>query len=190
MLLLFIFGAVIGSFLNVVIYRYPIMLEYSWKRACHEQLNLPIPNNKKPFNLCFPQSHCPQCKKKIPWYHNIPILSFLFLYGKCACCGGTLSKQYIFVELLSALLTLVIFQHFSFTLPAVYVLLLTYGLIVMSFIDLNHQFLPDSLTFSLLWLGLMVTTTPKDAIFAVVMGYLSLWLIAKLFYALRKKEGL
>src|SRR3990167_7295360 len=143
LIFVFIFCAMIGSFLNVVIYRYPIMLEHEWRHECLTELNLPLPENTLPFNICFPVSHCPHCKKSIPVWFNIPILSYLLLRGKCHHCKTTISLQYFLVEILTPLLSILVILKFGFTLPALTVLLLTWGLIVLSFIDLKHQFLPD-----------------------------------------------
>ncbi|MCX7121067.1 MAG: A24 family peptidase [Gammaproteobacteria bacterium] len=190
-----IFGATIGSFLNVVIYRYPIMLIHQWNNDCLAQLNQALPMKTEAFNLCVPQSHCPNCKKHIPFWLNIPIIGYVLLAGKCRLCRSPISLQYLLVEIISALLSVIVFLHFGISLPFFEVLLLTYGLIVLSFIDFNHQFLPDTITFSLLWLGLIVSTqhyftSPSDAIFGTITAYVFLWGIAKLFLLLRKKEGM
>jgi leader peptidase (prepilin peptidase)/N-methyltransferase len=190
-----IFGAIIGSFLNVIIYRYPIMLMREWDDECRTQLNLSLPNKKDAFNLCVPQSHCPQCQKHIPFWHNIPILSFILLRGKCAYCHVSIPIQYFLVEIIAAFMTAFIFLHFALTLQAAEVLIFTYGLIVLSFIDINHQFLPDPITYILLWLGLIASTQhyftcPTDAILGAIIGYLFLWAIAKIYILLRKKEGM
>lgn len=195
LILFFIFGAIIGSFLNVVIYRYPIMLMRQWDSECREHLNQTLSEKAAPFNLCVPRSHCPQCKKQIPFWFNIPIISFLLLRGKCAYCHQTISLQYFFVEMISAITTVIVFQHFALSLQTPMLLLFTYGLIALSFIDLDYQFLPDAITFLLLWLGLIVSTQhiftdPTDAIFGAIAGYLILWLIAKLYLLIRKKEGM
>ena len=190
-----LFGAIIGSFLNVVIYRYPIMLEREWDEQCLEQLKQPASKKSDTFNLCSPRSHCPHCKKQIPFWLNIPIVSYLFLRKKCAHCHAKISSQYFFVEIISALLSVIVFLHFSISLQTVEVLIFTYGLIVLSFIDFNHQFLPDPITYILLWLGLIVSTqhiftSPTQAIFGAITGYLFLWIIAKLYIVVRKKEGM
>lgn len=195
LILFFIFGAIIGSFLNVVIYRYPIMLIQEWDAECREHLNQPIPEKLLLFNLCVPRSHCPQCKKQIPFWFNIPIISFILLRGKCAYCHQKISFKYFFVEIISAITTVIVFQHFGLSLQTLEFLLFTYGLIALSVIDFDHQFLPDTITFSLLWLGLIVSTQhiltdPTNAIFGAIAGYLFLWVIAKLYLLIRKKEGM
>lgn len=190
-----IFGAIIGSFLNVVIYRYPIQLMQEWNNACRMQLNQPLLETNEKFNLSFPRSHCTSCKKIIPFWFNIPIFSYLFLLGKCRYCRAPISCQYILVEIISAVLTVIVFMHFGISLIATEFLIFTYGLIVASFIDFNHQFLPDTITYILLWLGLITATQhyftdPLQAIYGVIFGYLFLWAIAKGFIILRKKEGM
>lgn len=190
-----IFGALIGSFLNVVIYRYPIMLMRKWDDECRMQLNQPTLEKKETFHLCLPRSHCTQCKKPIPFWFNIPILSYIFLRGKCAYCRASIPLQYFFVEIIAAVLTVIVFLHFSLSLLGGEVLIFTYGLIVLGFIDFNHQFLPDPITYVLLWLGLIVSTQhyftcPTDAILGAIIGYLFLWAIAKLYILIRKKEGM
>lgn len=184
------FGAIIGSFLNVIIYRYPIMLEREWASEHNE-----TPLKKETFNLCLPRSHCPHCKKNISWWMNIPLISFIFLRGKCFYCNTTIGLHYFLTEIISAIATLIVFLHFSLSLQAIEVLILTYGLIVLSFIDFKHRILPDTIVYILLWLGLVVSTQhifvdPTQAIFGAIIGYLFLWSIAQAYALLRKKEGL
>lgn len=193
-ILIFILGAMIGSFLNVVIYRYPIMLTREWNRECLLQLNMPTQPEEN-FNLSLPRSHCPSCKKTIPFWLNIPILSFLLLRGKCANCHARISIQYFLVEIISGLLPVMIFMHFGLTAHAAALILFTWGLIALSFIDFNHQFLPDQITYSLLWLGLFLSVqglsiSPLQAVYASLIGYLFLWSIAKLYLLIKNKEGM
>lgn len=195
LIFVFIFCAMIGSFLNVVIYRYPIMLEREWTEECLEQLKLPAPEKAPTFNICLPSSHCYHCKKSLPFWFNIPIVSYLFLRGKCHYCKTSISSQYFWVELLTPILSVLVILKFGFTLPALAALILTWGLIALSVIDLNHQFLPDPITYSLLWLGLFISIQPlfissTSAILGALVGYLFLWSIAKLYILLRKKEGM
>ena len=185
-----IMGAIVGSFLNMFIYRYPIMLAHEWAR---EHASAPV--KKEVFNLCFPRSHCPQCKKIVTWWMNIPILSFLFLRGKCFYCAKKIGKQYLLTETISAIATLIVFLHFSFSLQTLELLIFTYGLIALSFIDFNHRILPDIIVYLLLWLGLIVSTQaifvdPTQAIFGAIAGYLFLWCIGQGYALLRKKEGM
>ena len=186
-ILIFILGAIIGSFLNVVIYRYPIMLEREWNVQCAEQLHetLPEPSTEK-FNLCVPRSHCPHCKNKIAWWCNIPIFSYIFLRAKCLYCHASISPQYFVVEIISAILPVLVVMHFGLTPAAYAIILLTWGLIALSFIDFNHQFLPDPITYILLWLGLIISTryiliTPEQAIIGAIIGYLFLWIVGKIY---------
>lgn len=192
---IFLFGAVIGSFLNVVIYRYPIMLEREWNADAIAQLNLQLPQKNSQLNLCTPRSHCIHCKKTLPFWLNIPIFSYLFLRGKCFFCKAKISPRYVLVELLTAALSVFIIFHYGITAQAAALLIFTYTLITLSFIDFQHQFLPDTMTLSLLWFGLLLSTqqlfiSSTQAIVGAVVGYLFLWSIAKLYILLRKKEGM
>ena len=155
-----VFGVLIGSFLNVVIYRLPIMLKASWQEECNELLV---------FNLFMPRSHCPQCKKTIAWYQNIPLLSFLLLKGVCNNCDKNISWRYPFVELLSGVMSAYVAYYFGWQLSMVAILFLSYALIVLIFIDIDQQILPDNITLPLVWTGLLlnlksVFATPQDAI--------------------------
>jgi len=195
LIFIFIIGAIVGSFLNVVIYRYPIMLQREWNAECLAQLNQSAAEKTKPFNLCIPRSHCPHCQKIIPWYFNIPLLSYIFLQGKCGFCRSKISFQYPLVELISAALPLIIFMKFGLTWQTAALIIFTWGLIAESVIDYFHQFLPDLITYCLLWLGLLISTqhlfiSPTDAIIGAFIGYLFLWTVAKLFILVRKKEGM
>ena len=162
-----------GSFLNVLIYRIPLML-----------------------NIAFPNSHCPKCKQLIPWFHNIPLVSYLALKGKCSNCRDTISLRYPLVELISCLATLAIFSHFGMSIKTFPLLTLTWGLICITFIDLDHKIIPDIISLPLLWLGLLFNTTaqglisPSAAIIGASIGYLSLFCFAKLFKIVRKIDGM
>src|SRR3989338_10157817 len=158
LIIVFIVGAIIGSLLNVVIYRYPIMLEREWNAEAAQQLNQPAPEKPARLNLWLPRSHCPNCKHKIAAWHNIPLLSFLLLRATCAYCHAKISFQYFFVELLTAVLSVIVVLTFQLTPEAVGLLILTWGLIALSFIDFRHQFLPDAITYCLLWLGFFFST--------------------------------
>ncbi len=188
-------GLVVGSFLNVVIYRYPIILKREWKQECHEFLNLPAEENVEPFNLIKPRSRCPQCHAPIKAWHNIPVLTYLILGGKCANCKKSISPIYPFVEILCAALTVLVFWHFGLTEKAVVATMFTWGLIVLSFIDINEQILPDTIVYILLWLGLLSSVffmfaNPNQAILGAIMGYLLLWAIAHVFKFIRKVDGM
>lgn len=190
-----IFGLLIGSFLNVVIYRLPIMLKTTWILECSEFLKLKhLPKNKQ-FNLFLPRSHCPKCKKLIPFYSNIPLISFIVQQGKCNVCGVPISWRYPLVELLSASVTVFICLHFGLTLQTILLLTLSWTLLAAIFIDIDHQILPDSLTLPLLWLGLLanafsIFVTPQAAIIGAIIGYSGLWIIASAFKIIRKIDGM
>lgn len=187
----------IGSFLNVVIYRLPRMLKTEWRTECELLFNPSAHKKTKPpvFNLCLPRSSCPQCTHIIPWWHNIPLLSFIMLKGRCATCNKHISWQYPCVEFLSLLLSLVATLYFGFTPHLVFALLFIWTLMCLTAIDLQHQLLPDGLTLGLLWLGLLANTLHlfaplQSAILGAVCGYLSLWLVMKGFFLLTGKIGM
>ncbi len=195
--LLGITALIVGSFLNVVIYRLPRMLEREWKAECAVLLD---PEKrpakpKKPFNLWQPRSACPHCKTMIPFWHNLPILSFILLKGHCAHCKKNISWQYPIVEVVSFILSLTAGLYFGFNLTLILALLFIWILITLCVIDLKHQLLPDGLTLGLLWLGLLANlnqlfTSLPDAILGAVSGYLILWLTMKLFYLCTGKIGM
>ncbi len=189
-------GLSVGSFINVVAYRLPIMLERDWKGQCRELLELPTEQDQAaPFDLSRPRSHCPNCSHKITALENIPILSYLFLRGRCSECNGAISIRYLIVELLTALLSIVVAWHFGPTWQAAAALLLTWVLIALSLIDLDHQLLPDNIVLPTIWVGLLLSlftvfTDPESAILGAVGGYLSLWSIFKLFKLVTGKDGM
>ncbi len=190
-----IISLVIGSFLNVVITRLPNLLETAWRQHCHEFLDLPVKNTKTPINLMTPRSYCPQCHATLKAWHNIPLLSFILLKGKCANCRSKIPLHYPIVEILTAIVTVLVIYQLGLTWQAMLTTLFSWGLIALSFIDIQKQILPDTLTLSLLWLGLLANaftqfTTPQLAIIGAVSGYLTLWAIAKIFKCFRKKEGM
>jgi leader peptidase (prepilin peptidase) / N-methyltransferase len=188
-------GLLIGSFLNVVIYRLPKMLLHDWQAQAREILNLPIETSGKTFNLILPNSSCPHCSHEIKPWENLPIISYLFLRGKCSACKEPISPRYPLVELSCGLLSAYIAWHFGFTWQTGAMLVLTWGLLAMSLIDADHQILPDALVLPLLWLGLIVNqfglfTTPADALWGAIAGYLSLWSVYWLFKLITGKEGM
>ena len=191
------FALLIGSFLNVVIYRLPRMLERAWKDECRALLNKKesIPNNTPKFNLCFPRSSCPSCDQTIPAWHNIPILSFIILRGRCCFCKQPISWQYPCIELICLTLSVFAAYHFGFSLTLLFALLFIWALICMTAIDLEHQILPDSLTLGVLWLGLLANlhgliTPLPDAVLGAILGYVTLWLVMKAFYCITGKIGM
>ncbi|WP_439887533.1 prepilin peptidase [Pseudomonas sp. MBLB4123] len=188
-------GLLLGSFLNVVVYRLPLMLERDWKMQAREILDLPGEPAQATFNLILPNSQCPHCGHEIRPWENIPVLSYLALRGKCASCKAPISKRYPLVELACGLLSAYVAWHFGFTWQAGALLLLTWGLLAMSLIDADHQLLPDSLVLPLLWLGLIANSfglfaSLGDALWGAVAGYLSLWSVYWLFKLVTGKEGM
>ncbi len=192
----FIIGAFIGSFLNVVIHRIPVMLERQWKSECQELLNPETDTPSLPkYNLSVPRSHCPACNHQVKVIENIPIISYLFLKGKCSSCGIKISPQYPFVELLTAILTTFIMLKFGFSIQALGGVIFTWFLIALSGIDIKTQLLPDDLTFPFLWLGIIFNlfTTYTDltsSVLGAIFGYLTLWSVFHLFKLITGKEGM
>lgn len=190
-------GLIIGSFLNVVIHRFPLILKQQWQQECSEFMGLPqnTPLNPIKISLSTPASHCPHCTQAIAIRHNIPVLSYLFLKGRCANCKHPISLRYPLVEILACTLSLVAVYFCGLSWMLAAALIFTYVLICLAFIDLQHQLLPDILTLPLLWLGLLVSipqflTDSHAAILGAAFGYLSLWSFAKLFKLIRGKEGM
>ena len=189
-----LFSLIIGSFLNVVIYRLPQMLQEEYQQNCQILLNLPTQNNQS-INLCFPRSFCPNCRHLIPAWENIPFISYLLLRGRCKQCRHRISWHYPLVEALCMGLSLLALFHFGFNLTFFLTLLFIWLMIPLFFIDLQHQILPDSLTLSLLWMGLIANTqslftTLPNAVLSAAGAYLFLWTFVKLFYLLTKKNGM
>jgi len=187
-------GLVVGSFLNVVIYRLPKMLELSWQQQCTELRNETAAPGQ-PFNLLTPRSVCPQCGQPIAAWHNIPLLSYLLLGGKCAHCATRIPLRYPLVELASGLLCAFAAAHFGYAWATVGALLLICFLLALTVIDLNSQLLPDDLTLPLLWLGLLfnlfgVFAPLSDAVIGVIAGYLALWSVYWGFRLITGKEGM
>jgi len=250
-----VLGLLVGSFLNVVIYRVPIILERQWREQCAElattgasspaaepvtpessttaaesnpppaesdviasdvvapegtALEPPAPDvpspaahsRPEPFNLVVPRSACPSCKAPITALQNIPVLSYLFLKGRCANCGVRISARYPAIEALTGLLSAAVAWKFGFGWPTVAALVLTWFLIALTFIDVDHQLLPDNLTLPLLWIGLLLSlwgpqgadaALPMDmrsSLIGAIAGYLSLWSVYHLFRLLTGKEGM
>ncbi|SNS26473.1 prepilin peptidase [Pseudomonas segetis] len=190
-----VIGLLVGSFLNVVVYRLPIMMQRDWQAQAREALELPAEAPKQSFNLFLPNSACPSCKHEIRPWENIPVVSYLALRGKCSSCKTPISKRYPLVELACGALSFFIAWHFGFTWQTGLMLLLTWGLLAMSLIDADHQLLPDVLVLPLLWLGLITNyfglfTSLGDALWGAVAGYLSLWTVFWLFKLVTGKEGM
>lgn len=196
-----IVGLTIGSFLNVVIFRFPKMLEQGWYKECREfladELKDTTEKAKKTesITLSKPNSTCPHCNHEIRFYENIPVLSWLLLKGKCSQCKTAISIRYPIVESVTALLSLVVALHYGVAPITFYVLILTWGLICLTMIDFDHMLLPDQFTYPLLWLGLLIningTIVPLDqAVIGAVAGYMSLFSVFWLFKLITGKEGM
>jgi len=197
-------GLVVGSFLNVVAYRLPIMMEIDWRRQCAELTEQPsgVPEHAReaPFNLWRPRSACPHCGAQVAAQHNVPVLGFLWLKGRCARCNAPISARYPIIEAAVAAASLIVAYHFGPTWQTVVALPFTWALVALAVIDLDHQLLPDSITLPLLWAGLLVSAfdiaggPPFAALRASVIGaaggYLCLWSVYQLFKLVTGKEGM
>ncbi len=188
-------GLLIGSFLNVVVYRLPLMMQRDWQAQAREILELPELPDAPLFNLILPNSRCPHCGHEIRPWENIPLISYLFLRGKCSSCKAPISLRYPLVELACGLLSAYVAWHFGFGWQTAGMLLLTWGLLAMSLIDADHQLLPDALVLPLLWLGLIANyfglfTSLEAALWGAIGGYLSLWSVYWLFKLVTGKEGM
>lgn len=195
-LLVAVLGLIIGSFLNVVIHRTPIVLMRNWQRDCQTLTGqADIAGGDEKFSLITPRSRCPHCGHAITALENIPVVSYLWLRGKCSACRKPISLRYPFVEILSALLAAFTAWHFGFNAAGVAAVILTWLLIALAFIDIDHQLLPDVMVLPFLWIGLLlnlfnVFTTLPDAVIGAVAGYLSLWIVFHLFKWITGKEGM
>ncbi|NEX64413.1 prepilin peptidase [Noviherbaspirillum galbum] len=189
-----IFGLIVGSFLNVVIHRMPRMMQREWDNHVAEERGEPPPHADR-YDLFLPRSACPHCGHKITALENIPVISYLFLRGKCAGCGAPISARYPAVEALTGIASAGLIWHFGSGLAGVSTLLLLFMLIAMTFIDLDTQLLPDDLTLPLMWAGLLLnlnaTFVPlQDAVIGAAAGYLVLWSVYWLFRLTTGKEGM
>jgi leader peptidase (prepilin peptidase)/N-methyltransferase len=199
----FAFALMIGSFLNVVIYRLPLMMQRDWREQCDELSKEPapdLPDGK--FNLVVPRSRCPSCGAAIKAWQNIPVLSYLLLGAQCANCQKSISVRYPLVETLTAILAAICAWHFGFGWEALMAIGLSFALVAISLIDADHQIIPDSIVIPLMWVGLIMSLfhplagadtlfiAPQDAIVGAVAGYLSLWSVYQLFKLVTGKEGM
>jgi len=190
------FGLIIGSFLNVVIWRYPRRLLHDWKTECRLMLEQTEQQTAAPPGLVWPASHCPQCQTAIKSWDNIPVISYLLLRGRCRQCQQSISWRYPLTELITALLGLIIVLHFGLTIYAGLLVFVTWVLIALTGIDLDHQLLPDQMTLPLLWLALLAsalgwsTISPEQAIIGAAAGYLILWSVFHAFRILTGKHGM
>ena len=201
----FVVALLVGSFLNVVIHRLPIMLERRWRADCTELFGADAgtvpPKEESPFNLVVPRSACPACRAPITAWQNIPLVSYLLLRGRCAGCGVRISARYPLVELLTGVLSAAVAMKFGFGLAAAAGLIFTWFLIALTFIDIDRQLLLDDLTLPLLWLGVLFSlyagsgagSIPIDlrsSVGGAVGGYVSLWSVYHLFRLATGKEGM
>ena len=200
----FAFCLVIGSFLNVVIYRLPIMMERDWREQCEEFAKSPpvldIPEER--FDLVVPRSRCPSCGNPIKAWQNIPVISYLILGGRCANCKESISARYPVVEMMTAVLAAVCAWRFGVGWEALMAIVLTLMLVPVAMIDADTQLIPDSIVLPLMWIGLAMSLfhpmdgadtlfiAPRDAIIGAMAGYLSLWSVYQLFKLVTGKEGM
>ena len=216
-LIAFLLGLVVGSFLNVVIHRLPIMMEREWRQQCAELAAedvhaareqgspaevVPASTAVPAFNLVVPRSACPSCGTQIHGWHNIPVVSYLLLGGRCAACGTPISLRYPLVELLTGVLSAAVAWRFGLSWTVLPALVLTWSLVALAAIDLDRQLLPDDITLPLLWLGLLISlcepgsasraipVDPASSIIGAAAGYLSLWSVFQVFKLLTGKEGM
>jgi leader peptidase (prepilin peptidase)/N-methyltransferase len=208
-----LFTLAVGSFLNVVIHRLPLMMEREWRWECAQLAEAdaaagavtgpgspaapspPTPTPAPPLSLARPGSHCPHCGHPLRAWENIPLLSFLLLRGRCSACHQPIGLRYPFVEALTAVLSVLVVWRLGVSWEAAAALLLTWGLIALAFIDADTQLLPDSITLPLLWLGLLISlngwfTSPREAILGAALGYLFLWSVYQLFKLATGREGM
>lgn len=193
-----VIGLLVGSFLNVVIYRLPIMMRRDWRNDCAEYLQITLDKTddiEQPFNLVLPLSRCPACKAQIKPYQNIPVISYILLRGRCANCSQPISVRYPAIEAVTAMVSIAVAWHFGCTLATVFALLLSWSLVALSFIDIDHQLLPDSITLPLLWLGLLLSVfnvfcDMQSSIIGAIAGYLVLWSVYHAFKLVTGKEGM
>ncbi|QYJ97300.1 A24 family peptidase [Shewanella alkalitolerans] len=206
----FAFAAVIGSFLNVVIHRLPVMMKREWQLECNQYLDeyhnatvaeikdklaQPIDDYPEKYNLVVPGSACPKCKTSIKPWHNLPVLGWLMLGGKCAHCKTRISARYPVIEALTGLAVAYLAYHFGPTWQFVFATILTFGLVALTGIDLDEMLLPDQITLPLLWIGLLINlngtfVSITDAVIGASAGYMSLWSVFWGFKILTGKEGM
>ncbi len=190
-------GLVIGSFLNVVIHRLPIMLEKSWRHDCEEflGLNQSSTSTEPKFNLIYPNSQCPHCHHQIRFYENIPVISYLLLGGKCSNCKSPISSRYPIIEILTALISVIVAWRLGPTWQTVFGLVLSWALICLAVIDIDRQLLPDVIVLPLIWLGLLISlfdifANSRSSIIGSIAGYMSLWLVFQTFKIITGKVGM
>ncbi|WP_198034213.1 prepilin peptidase [Acidihalobacter ferrooxydans] len=189
-------GLIVGSFINVVVYRLPRMLERRWRNECQALFDpTENPVEQSAYNLAVPQSACPACGHQIRAWENIPVISYLFLRGRCSACGVCISLRYPTIEITTAVLALLVAWQFGPSWKTALALPFTWALLALALIDLETQLLPDAITLPLLWLGLISNVNGlfvplQQAVLGAAAGYLSLWLVYHLFRLLTGKEGM
>ena len=190
-------GLAVGSFLNVVVHRLPIMLEKSWRSECEEFLSkkTSLEESQPKFNLIFPHSHCPHCQHSIRAHENIPVISYLLLRGQCSQCKAKISLRYPIIETITALVSLIVAWKFGPTWQTVWGLALSWSLICLSAIDFDVRLLPDVIVLPFIWLGLFISlfgvyTDSHASIVGAIAGYMSLWLVFQVFKLVTGKEGM
>ncbi|MEE4162301.1 MAG: A24 family peptidase [Woeseiaceae bacterium] len=203
----FAFALLIGSFLNVVIHRLPIMMEREWREQCEALARQPAAEplaelQDEAFNLVVPRSRCPACGHPITALQNIPVISYLALGGRCAGCRTAISPRYPLVEFVSALLSAWVAMHFGFGIEALMAVAFTLALVPITMIDFDHQLIPDSIVLPLMWVGLIMSLfhpldgattlfiSPRNAIIGAVAGYMTFWTVYQVFRLLTGKEGM
>ncbi len=190
-----IFGMIVGSFLNVVIFRYPKRLKHEWTVQSRAWLELEPLTGDAPPGIVRPPSHCGHCGESVKPWQNIPIISFLVLGAKCAACKTPISWRYPLVELLTGVLSAVVVYTFGWSLASLFGLILTWVLVALTFIDFDHQLLPDDIVLPTLWLGLGLSLMPvfadiRSALIGAIAGYMAFWLVFQVFLRLTGKEGM
>ncbi|MDO4641382.1 MAG: A24 family peptidase [Neisseria sp.] len=191
-----VLGLLVGSFLNVVIYRIPVIMNRQWTLFAKEHLNIePTTDEQEPFSLAYPPSRCPKCQNPVKPWQNVPIVSYLLLRGKCNHCNTPISLRYPLVELLTAILFGIVAYQYGWSWLTLGGLVLTAMLVALTFIDADTQYLPDSLTLPLIWLGLIYNLNSefvplKQAVLGAIVGYVSLWLLNYIFKKIRGIDGM
>ena len=191
----FVLGTSVGSFLNVVIYRLPVMMQREWRHDCLEFLEQPAQDETGKFNLAVPRSRCGECDHQISALENIPVVSYLILKGKCKNCGTRISIQYPIVEIFTGLISLLVAWHFGVTVQTLAALFFSWCLIAASGIDISHKLLPDNITLPLLWLGILLSffdvfVDLESSVIGAMAGYMSLWSVFMVFKIITGKEGM
>lgn len=203
-----VLGLCVGSFLNVVIHRMPLMMRYEWRHeiaeflSYQEDIDEPVKMSVSQavakdtrMTLSSPASRCPHCEHRIRWYENIPVISWLMLRGKCGDCHAPISIRYPLVEIITAVLSVLVIHQFGVSSQGICALMFVWILIALTGIDFDTQYLPDRLVYPLMGIGLAVNSfdvfvSPITAIWGLLFGFLSLWVVAKGFYLIMKKQGM